>query len=169
MVHMVPNRLSRWFSFAGFRASLLLSAAVVCGSLCTASADEKPRPSGSKPAVKAPAKPSTKTTKPSAKVPETDLQIIPAAKVPVGGFPSPSAAKTSVKTATATQTTLGAKESAASYQQIYRSIPFNRALYNANPNYRHDATMELLTGQSRTQTVNLQGQSQTDRDIRLSP
>ena len=166
---MVPNRLSRWFSFAGFRASLLLSAAVVCGSLCTASADEKPRPSGSKPAVKAPAKPSTKTTKPSAKVPETDLQIIPAAKVPVGGFPSPSAAKTSVKTATATQTTLGAKESAASYQQIYRSIPFNRALYNANPNYRHDATMELLTGQSRTQTVNLQGQSQTDRDIRLSP
>ena len=91
------------------------------------------------------------------------------AKVPVGGFPSPSAAKTSVKTATATQTTLGAKESAASYQQIYRSIPFNRALYNANPNYRHDATMELLTGQSRTQTVNLQGQSQTDRDIRLSP
>jgi hypothetical protein len=169
MVHMVPNRLSRWFSFAGFRASLLLSAAVVCGSLCTASADEKPRPSGSKPAVKAPAKPSAKTTKPSAKVPETDLQIIPAAKVPVGGFPSPSAAKTSVKTATATQTTLGAKESAASYQQIYRSIPFNRALYNANPNYRHDATMELLTGQSRTQTVNLQGQSQTDRDIRLSP
>ena len=166
---MVPNRLSRWFSFAGFRASLLLSAAVVCGSLCTASADEKLRPSGSKPAVKAPAKPSTKTTKPSAKVPETDLQIIPAAKVPVGGFPSPSAAKTSVKTATATQTTLGAKESAASYQQIYRSIPFNRALYNANPNYRHDATMELLTGQSRTQTVNLQGQSQTDRDIRLSP
>lgn len=166
---MVPNRLSRWFSFAGFRASLLLSAAVVCGSLCTASADEKPRPSGSKPAVKAPAKPSAKTTKPTAKVPATDLQIIPAAKVPVGGFPSPSAAKTSVKTATATQTTLGAKESAASYQQIYRSIPFNRALYNANPNYRHDATMELLTGQSRTQTVNLQGQSQTDRDIRLSP
>ena len=166
---MVPNRLSRWFSFAGFRASLLLSAAVVCGSLCTASADEKPRPSGSKPAVKAPAKPSAKTTKPTAKVPATDLQIIPAAKVPVGGFPSPSAAKTSVKTATAAQTTLGAKESAASYQQIYRSIPFNRALYNANPNYRHDATMELLTGQSRTQTVNLQGQSQTDRDIRLSP
>jgi hypothetical protein len=169
MVHMVPNRLSRWFSFAGFRASLLLTAAVVCGSLCTASADEKPQPSGSKPAVKASAKASGKTAKPSGKVPASDLQIIPAARVPLDGFPSPSAGKTSVKTTAATQTPLGAKESAASYRQIYRSIPFNRALYNANPNYRHDATMELLTGKGRTQTVNLQGQSQTDRDIRLSP
>jgi hypothetical protein len=169
MVHMVPNRLSGWFSFAGFRASLLLSAAVVFGSVCTASADEKPRPSGSKSAVKTPAKTPAKTTKPSAKVPASDLQIIPAAKVPLGGFPSPAAAKTSVKTAAATDTVLRAKEAAASYQQIYRSIPFNRALYNVNPTYRHDATMELLTGSARTQTINLQGQSQTDRDVSVSP
>lgn len=35
------------------------------------------------------------------------------------------------------------------YLQIYNSIPFNRAEYVANPAYRHDATMELLTGQPR--------------------
>lgn len=33
------------------------------------------------------------------------------------------------------------------YETIYASIPFNRAEYVANPSYRHDATMQLLTGQ----------------------
>ena len=35
------------------------------------------------------------------------------------------------------------------YRQIYKAIPFNRAEYVANPAYRHDATMELLTGNPR--------------------
>lgn len=35
------------------------------------------------------------------------------------------------------------------YRAIYNAIPFNRAEYVANPAYRHDATMELLTGQPR--------------------
>lgn len=35
---------------------------------------------------------------------------------------------------------------AVRYKQIYAAIPFNRAEYVANPSYRHDATMELLTG-----------------------
>lgn len=40
-----------------------------------------------------------------------------------------------------------------SYQRIYESIPFNRAEYNVNPSYRHDSTMELLTGNARHQTI----------------
>ncbi len=35
------------------------------------------------------------------------------------------------------------------YWKIYRSIPFRRAEYDANPSYRHDATMEILTGKPR--------------------
>jgi hypothetical protein len=42
---------------------------------------------------------------------------------------------------------------AAEYQRIYRSIPFNRSEYRVNPGYRHDATMELLTGNARHQTI----------------
>lgn len=33
------------------------------------------------------------------------------------------------------------------YQEIYRSIPFSRAEYDANPAYRHLATMEIMLGQ----------------------
>ncbi len=42
---------------------------------------------------------------------------------------------------------------AADYVQIYKAIPFNRAEYNANPTYRHDSTMEILTGNARHQTI----------------
>ena len=41
----------------------------------------------------------------------------------------------------------------ADYVRIYRSIPFNRAEYNANPTYRHDSAMEILTGIGRHQTI----------------
>jgi hypothetical protein len=39
------------------------------------------------------------------------------------------------------------------YRRIYQSIPFNRAEFNANPSYRHDSTMEILTGIPRHQTI----------------
>lgn len=39
------------------------------------------------------------------------------------------------------------------YRRIYQSIQFNRAAYNANPSYRHDSTMEILTGNARHQTI----------------
>lgn len=39
------------------------------------------------------------------------------------------------------------------YVDAYRSIPFNRAEYNANPSYRHEAAMELLFGQMRPTTI----------------
>lgn len=41
----------------------------------------------------------------------------------------------------------------AAYARVYNSIPFNRAEYNVNPNYRHDSTMEILTGNARHQTI----------------
>ena len=39
------------------------------------------------------------------------------------------------------------------YSEVYRSIPFNRAEYNANPSYIHDSTMELLFGQMRPTVI----------------
>ena len=41
----------------------------------------------------------------------------------------------------------------ASYTEVYNSIPFRRSEYAANPNYRHEATIELLLGQIRPKTV----------------
>jgi hypothetical protein len=39
------------------------------------------------------------------------------------------------------------------YRRILRSIPFSRVEFNANPSYRHDAAMEILTGNARPQKV----------------
>ncbi|MEZ6132124.1 MAG: hypothetical protein R3C59_25975 [Planctomycetaceae bacterium] len=39
------------------------------------------------------------------------------------------------------------------YMKIYSTIPFNRSEYDVNPSYRHDATMEILTGNARHQTI----------------
>jgi len=41
----------------------------------------------------------------------------------------------------------------SAYARIYNAIPFNRAEYDVNPNYRHDSTMEILTGNARHQTI----------------
>ncbi|MEZ6049559.1 MAG: hypothetical protein R3C11_29065 [Planctomycetaceae bacterium] len=40
-----------------------------------------------------------------------------------------------------------AQTAVPNYNQIYKSIPFSRAEYLANPSYRHDATMSILLGQ----------------------
>jgi len=39
------------------------------------------------------------------------------------------------------------------YEDVYRSIPFNHTEYVANPSYRHEATMEILFGQLRPMTI----------------
>jgi hypothetical protein len=39
------------------------------------------------------------------------------------------------------------------YWTIYKSIPFLRSQYEVNPSYRHDATMELLTGNARPTVI----------------
>jgi hypothetical protein len=40
-----------------------------------------------------------------------------------------------------------AAKDSRSYREIYNSIPFSRAEYDANPAYRHQATMEIMLGQ----------------------
>lgn len=47
----------------------------------------------------------------------------------------------------------------AAYWAIYRSIPFIRTEFLANPSYRHDATMELMFGQLRPTVVHRHEQS----------
>lgn len=44
----------------------------------------------------------------------------------------------------------------AAYWAIYRTIPFIRTEYLANPSYRHETTMELLFGQLRPTVVHKQ-------------
>ena len=41
----------------------------------------------------------------------------------------------------------GGLRDSRSYREIYNSIPFSRAEYDANPAYRHLATMEIMLGQ----------------------
>ncbi|QDT63523.1 hypothetical protein V22_07450 [Calycomorphotria hydatis] len=39
------------------------------------------------------------------------------------------------------------------YDTVYRSIPFRRSEYLADPGYRHEATMEILLGQLRPKVI----------------
>lgn len=39
------------------------------------------------------------------------------------------------------------------YREIYAAIPFDRAEYEANPSYRHEATLEFLFGQLRPMVI----------------
>lgn len=39
------------------------------------------------------------------------------------------------------------------YREIYAAIPFDRAEYEANPSYRHEATLEFLFGQQRPMVI----------------
>jgi hypothetical protein len=49
------------------------------------------------------------------------------------------------------------------YAEAYRAVPFNRAEYDANPSYRHEAAMEFVFGQMRPTTIVKQmGPPQTD-------
>ena len=41
----------------------------------------------------------------------------------------------------------------AGYWAVYRTIPFIRTEYEANPSYRHEATMEFMFGQVRPTVV----------------
>lgn len=51
------------------------------------------------------------------------------------------------------------------YSEIYRSIPFSRAEYDADPTYRHNATMELLLKQLRPTAPRVE----TDINVTVQP
>ncbi|MBA3312686.1 MAG: hypothetical protein M3552_05475 [Planctomycetota bacterium] len=90
--------------------------------------------------------------------PFVEPEIVPAQGVPTDGtgeFEIVPGNATEVEvppeTEGAAETT--AKVDPASYWTIYRSIPFLRTQYEANPSYRHDATMELMTGRARPTVI----------------
>ncbi len=47
----------------------------------------------------------------------------------------------------------GATVPLMTYEQAYAQIPFSRTEYEANPNYRHDAAMELMFGTMRPMMI----------------
>ena len=72
-----------------------------------------------------------------------ELRIVPATKTPsVTIAPQPAGDQKGT-----------AAPVSRSYAEAYRSIPFSRAEYQANPSYRHDSAMELLFGQMRPTTI----------------
>jgi hypothetical protein len=76
---------------------------------------------------------------------EDSLKIVPATKAITADAP-PQPAGDQAKAAASAPT-------ARSYAAAYSSIPFSRAEYQANPSYRHDAAMELASGQLRPTTI----------------
>ncbi len=68
--------------------------------------------------------------------------------------------------------TAGVRDS-RSYREIYNSIPFSRAEYDANPGYRHQATMEIMLGQLHpivvTPPVPAQPESRREVTVRFLP
>ena len=72
------------------------------------------------------------------------MEITPAANRPAAPATVPVADQASVA---------APKVDQAEYQRIYNSIPFSRAEYRVNPGYRHDSAMEILTGNTRHQTM----------------
>ena len=56
-------------------------------------------------------------------------------------------ASTPATSKTAQSASASARKDSRSYREIYNSIPFSRAEYDANPGYRHQATMEIMLGQ----------------------
>ena len=51
------------------------------------------------------------------------------------------------------------------YEDVYRSIPYNYTEYLANPGYRHDATMEILFGEMRPTTIVREYQPQVIQNL----
>ena len=97
---------------------------------------------------------------------EWTIEIIPAHKV----ADEPEAAPPLVPLADAGEacTKCGhAQANAADYTRIYKAIPFNRSEYNANPSYRHDSAMEILTGNPRHKTVVHHGTSPRNQPVRI--
>ena len=93
---------------------------------------------------------------------ETDIVITPARQVEAadpfdGEPPAPPAPETAPpENGQAEELPSDPKELAALYESVYQSIPYSRSEWEANPGYRHDATMELLTGNPRPPFVSAQ-------------
>lgn len=82
-------------------------------------------------------------------VSEEPILIIPAHKLPNADAAPPAFVFEEGVPVPAVNSAVNSSE----YRRIYDSIPFSRAEYRVNPGYRHDSTMEILTGNARHQTI----------------
>ncbi len=71
--------------------------------------------------------------------------------------------------ATATSSPADLTSRSQLYRTVYNSIPFSRAEYEANPSYRHDATMEFLFGQMRPTVIHRQQRTRIDVNMPSLP
>ncbi|QDU78566.1 hypothetical protein Pla110_02700 [Polystyrenella longa] len=62
-----------------------------------------------------------------------------------------------------------AQTSVPNYTEIYKSIPFNRAEYLANPSYRHEATMSILLKQPYVTNGPKNIRQRVPKAVRTSP
>jgi flagellar biosynthesis GTPase FlhF len=63
------------------------------------------------------------------------------------GGRAPSKASSPAVSKTGHRVSASYRKDSRTYREIYNSIPFSRAEYDANPGYRHLATMEIMLGQ----------------------
>lgn len=77
---------------------------------------------------------------------DTGIKILPATKA-IAETATPTAAPAPADDKAA------APKGTMSNEDAYRSIPFSRAEYQANPSYRHDAALEIMFGQLRPTTI----------------
>lgn len=97
-------------------------------------------------------------------VPETAVQSSSPVEVPVKG--SGSDAKITSNSAVMNGDPAHVPPSilpAMSYVEAYRSVPFSRTEYEANPGYRHETAMELMFQQLRPMTVMKQNTPRVSR------
>ncbi|MFO1041701.1 MAG: hypothetical protein U0941_07945 [Planctomycetaceae bacterium] len=90
--------------------------------------------------------------------PVVKLSPQPAAPVATQGLPTISPGESSeccetTSTVMPPAGTVDPRYLSQMYSEIYRSIPFNRAEYDANPSYRHDTAVEFLFGKMRPTVI----------------
>ncbi len=103
--------------------------------------------------------PISEANAPQASAAEWVIEIVPAHKVVDAPEVAPQVADGADPAAENCPNCGHATANAADYTRIYNSIPFNRAEYDANPTYRHDSAMEILTGNARHKTIVRHGTS----------
>lgn len=90
------------------------------------------------------------------------IEIIPASRMRNSGRPASSSQPSRVNPGGRSDNERSAHPMASvssagftreEYHRVFRGIPFSRTQYRINPGYRHDSTMEILTGNPRTQTI----------------
>ncbi|MCA9076119.1 MAG: hypothetical protein KDA93_13910 [Planctomycetaceae bacterium] len=102
--------------------------------------------------------PESPTAEPTESLPAADLESLPMPPAPVPqSVPVPESTPATIQPQYSETDDMGIAivpnyrqpTRASEYRHLYDSIPFSRAEYLANPSYRHDSTMELMTGVPR--------------------